>query len=58
MRAYRLHLGEEALVYCLAYHGDVVGSGKGSVSAYWRIGVWGNKTAFRHRYMCETVHQV
>ncbi len=24
MRAYRLHLGEEALVYRLAYHGDVV----------------------------------
>jgi hypothetical protein len=25
MRAYRLHLGEEALVYRLAYNGDVVG---------------------------------
>ena len=24
MRAYRLHLGEEALVYRLAYNGDVV----------------------------------
>ena len=37
MRAYRLHLGEEALVYCLAYNGDVVGfkwaAGKGSGSA-------------------------
>ena len=47
MRAYRLHLGEEALVYCLAYHGDVVGSGKGSVSAYGRIGVSGD--AFSQR---------
>ncbi len=25
MRAYRLHLGEEALLYRLAYNGDVVG---------------------------------
>ena len=24
MRAYRLHLGEEALLYRLAYNGDVV----------------------------------
>jgi hypothetical protein len=46
MRAYRLHLGEEALVYCLAYHGDVVGS-KGSVSADRRIGVSGD--AFSQR---------
>jgi hypothetical protein len=47
MRAYRLHLGEEALVYCLAYHGDVVGSGKGSVSAGRRVGVSGD--AFSQR---------
>jgi hypothetical protein len=47
MRAYRLHLGEEALVYCLAYNGDVVGSGKGSVSACRRIGVSGD--AFSQR---------
>ena len=37
MGAYRLHLGEEALVYRLAYHGDVVAfkmrSGGGCVSA-------------------------
>ena len=26
------------------------GGGWGSVSAYWRIGVWGSKTAFRHGY--------
>jgi hypothetical protein len=25
-------------------------AGWGSGSAYWRIGVWGSKTAFRHRY--------
>src|SRR6202795_4773727 len=25
-------------------------AGWGSVSAYWRIGVWGSKTAFRHGY--------
>jgi hypothetical protein len=49
MRAYRLHLGEEALVYCLAYHGDVVGSGKGSVSADRRIGVSASQeTRFRN----------
>ena len=46
MRAYRLHLGEQALVYRLAYNGDVVGSkwaaGKGSVLAYRRIGVSGD----------------
>ena len=43
MRAYRLHLGEEALVYRLAYNGDVVafkmGHRQGSVSAGRRIGV-------------------
>ena len=44
MRAYRLHLGEEALVYRLAYNGDVVGFKMGrrqgkrvGGSAYWRL---------------------
>ena len=26
------------------------GGGGGDGSAYWRIGVWGGKTAFRHGY--------
>jgi hypothetical protein len=41
----------------LAYNGDVVAFKKGrrlgkrvGGSAYWRIGVWGSKTAFRHGY--------
>ena len=54
MRADRLHLGEEALVYRLAYNGDVVGFKMGrrqgkrvGGSAYWRIGVSGD--AFSQR---------
>jgi hypothetical protein len=54
MRADRLHLGEEALVYRLAYNGDVVafkiGRRQGKrvgVSAYRRIGVSGD--AFSQR---------
>jgi hypothetical protein len=54
MRAYRLHLGEEALVYRLAYNGDVVAFKMGrrqgkrvGGSAYWRIGVSGD--AFSQR---------
>ena len=42
MRAHRLHLGEEALVYRLAYNGDVVGfkmSAAGKAEACRRIGV-------------------
>src|ERR1700687_1730244 len=44
-------------VYRLAYNGDVVAFKMGrrlgkrvGGSAYWRIGVWGSKTAFRHGY--------
>jgi hypothetical protein len=53
-RAYRKHLGEEALVYRLAYNGDVVAFKMGrrqgkrvGGSAYWRIGVSGD--AFSQR---------
>ena len=56
MRADRLHLGEEALVYRLAYNGDVVafkiGRRQGKrvgVSAYRRIGVSASQeTRFRN----------
>ena len=56
MRAYRLHLGEEALVYRLAYNGDVVAFKMGrrqgkrvGGSAYWRIGVSASQeTRFRN----------
>ena len=54
MRAYRLHLGEEALLYRLAYNGDVVAFKMGrrqgkrvGGSAYWRIGV--SRDAFSQR---------
>src|SRR5580704_16902281 len=45
-----------SVVYRLAYNGDVVAFKMGRQgkrvggSAYWRIGVWGSKTAFRHGY--------
>jgi hypothetical protein len=45
------------LVYRLTYNGDVVAFKMGRPlgkrvggSAYWRIGVWGGKTASRHGY--------
>jgi hypothetical protein len=45
-----------SVVYRLAYNGDIVAFKMGRQgkrvggSAYWRIGVWGSKTAFRHGY--------
>ena len=54
MRADGLHLGEEALVYRLAYDGDLVAFKMGrrqgkrvGGSAYWRIGVSGDAFAQR-----------
>ena len=44
MRAYRLHLGEEALVYRLAYNGDVVAFKMGPR----RDSAWHISTRFRN----------
>ena len=48
--AYRLHLGEEALVYRLAYNGDVVafkmGRGRGTFSTRFR-NVWHGRDALQ-----------
>ena len=47
MRAYRLHLGEEALVYRLAYNGDVVAFKMGRR----RDPAWQISTRFRNVWL-------